>query len=65
MTKEEKAVLWAERIQEFRSSVQACKEWCTEHKISSSTMGYWIKAMKSELAVCKEYPWSRCKCSCL
>ena len=46
MTKEEKAVLWAERIQEFRSSGLTCKQWCTEHEISLSTMGYWLR--KSE-----------------
>lgn len=48
MTKEEKAVLWAERIQEFRSSGQTCKEWCTEHEISSSTMGYWMRKLGAE-----------------
>ena len=46
MRKEEKAVLWAERIQEFRSSGLTCKQWCTEHEISLSTMGYWLR--KSE-----------------
>ena len=41
MAKDEKEVFWAERIQKLRSSGQTMKEWCMEHKISYSTMGYW------------------------
>jgi len=43
MAKDEKAALWAERIRELRSSGQTIKEWCMEHKISYSTMGYWLR----------------------
>lgn len=45
MAKDEKAVFWAERIQELRSSGQTMKEWCMEHKISYSTMGYWLRKL--------------------
>ena len=38
MAKDEKAVLWAERIQELRSSGLTIKDWCLQHKISYSTM---------------------------
>lgn len=47
MTKEEKSALWAERIQDFRSSGLTSKQWCMEHEISSSTMGYWMRKLKS------------------
>ena len=40
MRKEEKARLWSERIREFRSSGQTCRDWCTEHQIPVSTMTY-------------------------
>ena len=43
MAKDEKAALWAGRIQELRSSGQTMKEWCMQHKISYSTMGYWLR----------------------
>ena len=47
MTKEEKAILWAERIQEFRSSGMTGKQWCKEHEISLSTMGYWLRKLET------------------
>ena len=43
MANDEKAALWAGRIQELRSSGQTMKEWCMQHKISYSTMGYWLR----------------------
>ena len=46
MDKEERAGLWSERIREFRSSGQTCKNWRTEHQIPVSTMTYWIRRMK-------------------
>ena len=46
MENDEKVVLWAGRIQDFRSSGQTIKDWCLEHKISSSTMGYWMRKLK-------------------
>ena len=48
MDKEERAGLWSERIREFRSSGQTCKNWCTEHQIPVSTMTYWIRKLKKE-----------------
>ena len=48
MTKEEKAVIWAERIHDFRSSGLTSKQWCIEHKISSSTMGYWMRKLEAK-----------------
>lgn len=45
MSKEEKSSLWSERIREFRSSGQTCKNWCTEHQIPVSTMTYWIRRL--------------------
>lgn len=53
MNKEEKARLWSERIREFRSSGQTCRDWCREHQIPVSTMTYWIRRLKkSFLYVC-------------
>ena len=46
MTKEEKVALWAERIHDFRSSGLTSKQWCIEHEISSSTMGYWMRKLE-------------------
>lgn len=43
MANDEKTVLWTKRIQELRSSGQTMKEWCMQHKISYSTMGYWLR----------------------
>ena len=48
MNKDEKARLWSERIREFRSSGQTCRDWCTEHQIPVSTMTYWICKLKNE-----------------
>ena len=48
MNKDEKAGLWSERIREFRSSGQTCRDWCTEHQIPVSTMTYWIRKLKNE-----------------
>ena len=47
MVKDEKTILWAERIQELRSSGQTMKEWCMEHEIPYSTMGYWLRKFDS------------------
>ena len=46
MVKNEKSVLWAERIQELHSSGQSMRAWCLEHKISTSTMGYWMRKLE-------------------
>lgn len=48
MNKDEKAGLWFERIREFRSSGQTCRDWCTDHQIPVSTMTYWIRKLKQE-----------------
>ena len=48
MAKDEKAVLRAERIRELRSSGLTVKDWCLEHKISYSTMGYWIRKLNEK-----------------
>ncbi|WP_379705296.1 hypothetical protein [Mediterraneibacter gnavus] len=33
MNKEEKAKLWADRIQQYKTSGQTCKQWCAENDI--------------------------------
>ena len=48
MDKNEKAAFWTERIQELRSSGLTVKEWCLEHNISCSTMGYWMRKLKGK-----------------
>ena len=51
MKKDEKLVLWTERLQAFQASGQTCKEWCREHQIPISTMTYWnrrLRALESE-----------------
>ena len=46
MSKEEKSSLWSQRIREFRSSGQTCKDWSGEHQLPVSTMTYWIRRLK-------------------
>ena len=41
MKKDEKLILWTERLQAFQASGQTCREWCREHQIPVSTMTYW------------------------
>ena len=48
MNKEEKAKLWSDRIQQYQTSGQTCKQWCTENGIPLSTMGYWIRRLAKE-----------------
>ena len=48
MNKEEKAKLWSDRIQQYQTSGQTCKQWCTENGIPLSTMGYWIRRFAKE-----------------
>ena len=48
MAKDEKAVLWAERIRELRSSGLTIKDWCLQHKISYSTMSYWMRKLNGK-----------------
>ena len=48
MNKEEKAKLWSERIQEFQTSGQTCKQWCAEKGIPLSIMGYWTRRLAKE-----------------
>ncbi len=36
MKKDEKLVLWTERLKTFQASGQTCKEWCQEHQIPVS-----------------------------
>ena len=38
MKKDEKLILWTERLQAFQASGQTCREWCREHQIPVSTM---------------------------
>ena len=51
MNKEEKAKLWSERIQEFQTSRQTCKQWCAEKGIPLSTMEYWTRRLAKELSL--------------
>ena len=48
MNKEEKAKLWADRIQQCQTSGQTCKQWCAENGIPLSTMGYWSRRLAKE-----------------
>ena len=48
MNKEEKAKLWADRIQQCKTSGQTCKQWCAENGIPLSTMGYWTRRLAKE-----------------
>mgnify|MGYP000211369422 CR=1 FL=1 len=48
MNKEEKAKLWADRIQQYKTSGQTCKQWCAENGIPLSTMGYWTRRLAKE-----------------
>ena len=48
MNKEEKTKLWSDRIQQYQTSGQTCKQWCTENGIPLSTMGYWIRRFAKE-----------------
>lgn len=48
MSKDEKAGIWDDRVQDFRSSGQTCREWCAEHQIPVSTMAYWIRKLEKE-----------------
>ena len=50
MNKEEKAKLWSDRIQQYQTSGQTCKQWCAENGIPLSTMGYWIRRLAKEAA---------------
>lgn len=47
MKKDEKLVLWTERLQAFQASGQTCKEWCREHQIPVSTMSYWNRRLRA------------------
>ena len=48
MKKDEKLVLWTERLKAFQASGQTCKEWCQEHQIPVSTMTYWNRKLRGE-----------------
>ena len=48
MSKKEKRRLWEERIQEFHSSGQTCKDWCREQQIPVATMNYWLRKQQSD-----------------
>ena len=48
MNKEEKAKLWADRIQQCQTSGKTCKQWCAENSIPLSTMGYWTRRLAKE-----------------
>ena len=50
MSKDEKSNLLSQRIREFRSSGQTCKDWCEKHQLPVSTMTYWIRKLKREEA---------------
>ena len=42
-----KTDLWTKRIQDFHSSGLSRKEWCREHQISLSTLGYWLRKQET------------------
>ena len=44
MNKEEKAKLWADRIQQYKTSGQTCKQWCAENDIP-----LWEKAGRNDM----------------
>jgi hypothetical protein len=47
MKKDEKLVLWTERLKTFQASGQTCKEWCQEHQIPVSTMTCWNRKLRA------------------
>ena len=38
-----KGDLWRKRIQDFYKSGLSRKQWCQEHQVPLSTLGYWIR----------------------
>ena len=38
-----KGDLWRKRIQDFYKSGLLRKQWCQEHQVPLSTLGYWIR----------------------
>ena len=49
MKKDEKLILWTERLQAFQASGQTCREWCREHQIPVSTMTYWNRRLRKRI----------------
>lgn len=47
MKKDEKLILWTERLQAFQASGQTYREWCREHQIPVSTMTYWNRRLRT------------------
>ena len=47
MKKDEKLILWTERLQAFQASGQTCREWCRKHQIPVSTMTYWNRRLRT------------------
>lgn len=45
---EEERQLWRLRIHEMEESGMYMSEWCKEHNIPESTMGYWKRVIKKE-----------------
>ena len=43
-----KAELWADRIHAFQESGLSRKDWCQKNEIPQSTLGYWIRKIRSE-----------------
>lgn len=51
-----KSDLWLERIQAFQKSGLSRKDWCQQNEIPQSTLGYWIRKIRSEASESQDSP---------
>lgn len=51
-----KSDLWLERIQAFQKSGLSRKDWCQQKEIPQSTLGYWIRKIRSEDSESQDSP---------
>ncbi len=42
MTREEKRVLWEQRISSYKASGLNAEQWCSIHDLSLATLRYWL-----------------------
>ncbi len=48
MTRDERRLMWQERVDQYRSSGMSVAAWCRENEVPVQQMHYWLRKFRSE-----------------
>lgn len=57
MTRDERRLMWQERVDQCRASGMSVAAWCRENEVPEQQMYYWLRKFRSEEADEDDIQW--------